>query len=90
MSESARYTVEWSAVAEKALMKLPKEVRKRLIDAAEQLAFNPRPRGSIKMEGKGSRYRIRSGTYRIIYEVQDNILKVLIIKVGDRKEVYRQ
>ncbi len=52
------------------------------------LANKPRPSGYIKLKGRQG-YRIRQGSYRIIYEIFDNILTVRIIRIGHRKDVYR-
>ncbi len=51
------------------------------------LEINPRPFGYIKLKGRDA-YRIRVGNYRIIYEIHDAILKVIIIEAGDRKDIY--
>jgi mRNA interferase RelE/StbE len=90
MGEGVSYTVKWSSAASKVLRKLPQRVSQRLVKAADRLAVNPRPRGCIRLEGKSGQYRIREGDYRLIYEVRDDILVVLIVKVGDRKDVYRE
>jgi mRNA interferase RelE/StbE len=49
---------------------------------------DPRPPGSEKLSGQ-ERYRIRQGLYRIIYEINDDVLMVVVVKAGHRKEVYR-
>ena len=54
------------------------------------LADDPRPPGAEKLAGVGDKYRIRQGNYRILYEIQDDILVVTVVKIGDRKEVYRR
>lgn len=59
----------------------------RLRNAIEQLAENPRPQGCKKLKGR-SGYRIRQGTYRIIYEIHDKQLVVLVIDLGTRQSVY--
>lgn len=51
------------------------------------LETNPRPFGYKKLKGREA-YRIRVGNYRIIYEIEDKILKVTVIDAGDRKEIY--
>ena len=53
------------------------------------LVENPRPQGCVKLTGEESLYRIRVGEYRIIYQIQDAVLLVLIISIGHRREVYR-
>lgn len=89
MAERARYTVTWSSSAARMLRKLPQRVNERLVEAADRLGVDPRPHGCKKMEGTKSQYRIREGAYRIVYDVRDDVLVVLIVKVGDRKDVYR-
>lgn len=58
----------------------------RHIDA---LATEPRPPGCVKMSGIERTYRIRVGDYRIIYEIRDNVLIVLVLRIGHRREAYR-
>lgn len=53
------------------------------------LQYNPRPQGVKKLAGETQLYRIRKGNYRIVYTFQDKELVVLVVKIGDRKEVYR-
>ena len=63
--------------------------RQRIIGKIRSLAANPRPQGSEKLAGYGDRYRLRQGSYRIIYLVDDEDREVMIFKVGHRKDVYR-
>jgi len=58
-------------------------------DAIASLAVNPRPQGYKKLKGTNA-YRIRSGNYRIIYEIHDNIITIVVIDVGHRREIYRR
>ncbi len=53
------------------------------------LATNPRPPGCIRLQGGGERYRIRVGDYRIIYQIQDAVLIVLVLDIGNRRDIYR-
>ena len=62
--------------------------RRRGVDRIERLAEDPRPRGCVKLAREGY-YRIRQGRYRIIYEIRDAELVVLVVRVGDRRDVYR-
>jgi mRNA interferase RelE/StbE len=73
---------ELAAVASKA-------DRERLVTRVQELAINPRPRGSEKLAGYIDRYRIRQGNFRIIYLIDDAADAVTIFKIGDRKDVYR-
>lgn len=61
----------------------------RLRDAISGLASNPRPPDCLKMQGGDGLYRVRVGDYRIIYEIQDAVLVVLIVQIGNRREIYR-
>jgi mRNA interferase RelE/StbE len=64
--------------------------RARIMDKIHQLARNPRPHGSKKLEGLYERYRLRQGDYRILYEIRDEVLIVTVVHVGHRKDVYRR
>lgn len=84
-----RYRVDLSAAAERELRKADLAVRPRLAEALRGLADNPRPHGSIKMAGPRPRYRVRVGDYRIVYEIADHVLIVTVLRIGNRREVYR-
>jgi len=75
--------------AEKELLALPKAQAFRVKAAIEGLADNPRPKGCKKMSGSTDDYRIRVGSYRVVYSVSDAEVTVWVIKVGHRKDVYR-
>ena len=66
-----------------------KKTRQRIVERIQALADNPRPPGCEKLSGYRDRYRLREGQYRIVYSIEDKALLVYIVKVGDRKEVYR-
>lgn len=83
------YTVSVDKLAQKFLNALTdKRLYQRLSLAIEDLAKNPRPQGSVKLKGS-SYHRIRVGNYRIIYQVKDKILVVLVVSIGHRRDVYR-
>jgi mRNA interferase RelE/StbE len=84
------YEIQFKSSAWKAFNKLEGEARGRIAEAVMSLAENPRPRKARKLSGKGDFYRIRSGDYRVIYEVREKALVVLIVKVGHRREVYKK
>jgi mRNA interferase RelE/StbE len=88
MTEQGRYTVKVSDDAERALEKLPKKHVDRIIKKLETLESTPRPRGCEKLDSND--YRVRVGSYRIIYSVEDAILVVLVIDIGPRKDIYRR
>ena len=63
--------------------------RQRIVEKVQALAASPRPQGSEKLAGYADRYRVRQGSYRIIYLVDDERREITIFKVGHRKDVYR-
>ncbi len=87
---NTKYTVQLQKKASKQLESLSRRsIYLRLRKAIDALAENPRPSGCKKMETKKEQYRIRIGEFRIIYDIDDSVRIVDIIKLGDRKEVYR-
>jgi mRNA interferase RelE/StbE len=84
---SCRIAVERSAA--KALKKIPKPDRKRIVEKIDSLAENlPNP-DTTKMKGNNPFHKVRTGDYRIIYEVQEQVLVILIVKIGHRKDIHR-
>lgn len=83
------YSILLAPPAERQLKALAEATQKRIITRLKSLQRNPRPQGVKKLAGEGNLYRIRDGSYRIIYTIQDKELIVLVVKIGDRKEVYR-
>jgi mRNA interferase RelE/StbE len=83
-----RYDVLIEPVARRALGKLPRDVQARLMARIEALSINPRPSGVVKLSGHEA-YRIRVGDYRVIYAMVDDRLLVLVVDVGNRRDVYR-
>jgi len=84
----ASYSIEIKRSAAKELAELPKQDRLRVIARIENLAHDPRPSGSEKLSGQ-ERYRVRQGDYRILYEIHDHVLVVVVVRFGHRREVYR-
>ena len=84
------YEIRIKASALKAIKKLGKQIRGRIVARIVELADDPRPRGCTGLSGPGPFYRVRVGDYRIIYEVEDDVLVVLVLKVGHRRDVYRR
>ncbi|MDK2409582.1 type II toxin-antitoxin system RelE/ParE family toxin [Aphanizomenon sp. PH219] len=85
-----KYQIEFTKGAVKQLKKLPTDIRERIDLRIQELAIEPRPDGVKKLESELSIYRIRIGDYRVIYQIQDDILLVTIVKAKHRREVYRQ
>jgi mRNA interferase RelE/StbE len=84
-----RYEIIIKPAAEKSLDKIPHPVRRRIADAMEELRVNPRPAGVLKLVGYDNLWRIRIGDYRVIYEIHDDRLVILVLRVAHRKDVYR-
>lgn len=66
-----------------------KKNRQRIVTRILALAREPRPVGCEKLGGESNRYRVRVGRYRVVYSVADAELLVLVVRVADRKDVYR-
>jgi len=71
------------------MKKLSADILKRVIKALVKLEQEPRPPGVKKLSGEDELYRIRVGDYRIVYQIRDNELVVLVVRVAHRREVYR-
>ena len=85
-----KYNVLIAASAAKELESIDgKANRARIVRAIRALAHNPRGPGSEKLSETGARYRIRVGTFRVVYAVDDDKRAVDIVKIGHRREVYR-
>lgn len=84
------YKIEFKRSAAKALKKVPKRDRKRIYDKIDRLAENLPDPNITKMKGDNPFHRIRVNDYRIIYETQNDILVILVIKIGHRKDIYRK
>jgi mRNA interferase RelE/StbE len=83
------YRVELKPSAQVALAKMPQPHRRRIAKRIDRLAENPRPRGVEKLAGVESLYRIRIGDYRVVYQIHDDVLLVLVVRIGGRGDVYR-
>ena len=83
------YSILLAPPAERQLKAFPQAVQKRLVKRLKGLQANPRPQGVKKLAGEDDLYRVREGNYRIIYTIRDKELIVLVLKIGDRKEIYR-
>lgn len=74
--------------AEKQLAKLPRETIERLGEVIRGLAAEPRPSGCRKLRGRRG-YRLRAGSFRVVYEIDDATRTVTVLDIGHRREVYR-
>ena len=84
-----KYRIEVKRSAAKALKKIPKPDRRRISEKIDSLAEELPSLEITKLKGDNPFHRIRVGDYRIIYEIQDEVLVILIVKVGHRKDIYR-
>jgi mRNA interferase RelE/StbE len=83
-----KYRLVFKKSVSKDLRALPKKDIACILKCIQSFAEEPRPQGCEKLSGL-ERYRVRQGVYRIIYEIQDDLLTVVVVKVGHRREVYR-
>ncbi len=84
----AKFDLVFKELVSRDLKEIPKQDVQWILKRIDALRDEPRPQGSVKLSGKGY-YRVRQENYRIIYEIQDSQLVVILIKVGHRREVYR-
>ncbi|MBN4066620.1 type II toxin-antitoxin system RelE/ParE family toxin [Simkania negevensis] len=90
MSNLNKYKVQFNKRYLKDLQKIPRADQRQIRESILSLADNPRPSGCKKLKGsKGFLYRVRWGDYRVVYTIQDDVLIVLVIAVGHRRDVYR-
>ncbi len=83
----AKYKIFIKKLAANELENIPKKDLQKIVKRIQSLAENPRPRASQKLSAQ-ERYRIRQGSYRIVYYIQDKELAVQIFKIGHRREIY--
>jgi len=86
------FTLKFTPAALRELERLDPNILRKVFSDIEKLKENPRPHGVEKLETNEKLYRVRVGpgqNYRAIYQIRDELLLVLVVKVGNRKEVYR-
>lgn len=83
------YRVTLAPSAARQLRTFDPHVRRRIQGVLELLADEPRPPSATRLVGGSGEWRVRTGDYRIVYEIQDDILLILVLAVGHRREVYR-
>jgi len=83
------YTVLFKPSADKQLQRLPKDAQKRIVRAVEALADDPQPSGAVKLAGEDNLWRIRVGSYRVVYAIDEDKLIVLVLRIAHRKDIYR-
>jgi mRNA interferase RelE/StbE len=84
-----RHRVLFQSSAARQVRKLTPDLQKRIVAKAEALAADPRPPGCEKLQSPTPFWRVRIGDYRIVYEIKDDVLLVLVVRVAHRREVYR-
>jgi mRNA interferase RelE/StbE len=84
------YSVEFTKEAAKQIRLLPRKIRRQVSDKIALLERDPFPSGSKQLQPKDRLSRLRSGAYRIIYQVDGRRLLILVLKIGNRKEIYRK
>jgi mRNA interferase RelE/StbE len=92
-SKNPSFTLDFTPAALRELEKLDPNVGRKVFSDIEKLKENPRPYGTEKLETRDKLYRIYVGpgkNYRAIYQIRDEVLLVLVVRVGDRKDVYRR
>ncbi len=85
----ADYTFTFARSARKELEKLPVGVAERILERIELLAGDPRPHGSVKLQGHKNLWRIRAGDYRVIYSINDAARIIDVSVIRHRRDVYR-
>jgi mRNA interferase RelE/StbE len=83
------YRIEVAPAAVRHLRKLDPPTRRRIQAVIELLATEPRPPGAKRLVGGEGEWRVRTGDYRVVYEIRDDALVLLVLAVGHRREVYR-
>ncbi len=83
------YTVEFRPSVLKAVKKFPKKDLVKIRSRIEEISLNLPDPATTKMSGNNDFHKVRCGIYRIIYEIHDNRLLILVVKIGHRKDVYR-
>ena len=81
------YTITFKSSADRDLERISETDRNRIIKRIDLLSYNPRPPGVVKISGKENKWRIRVGKYRVIYEIHDDQLVIIVIKVDRRDDV---
>jgi len=84
------YRIALAPAAARQLAKLDPTARRRVQAAIELLSNEPRPAAAKKLVGGAGEWRVRTGDYRIVYQIDDGVLLILVVAVGHRREIYRR
>ena len=82
------HSIKIEPAPRKFLDNLDAQTSRRITQTIHKLSSNPRPRGCKKLKGRDA-YRIRVGDYRVVYEIYDDVLVILVVRVAHRREVYQ-
>ena len=85
-----KYRIEFKRSAAKALKKILRSDRRKIRERIDSLAENLPDPVTTKMKGDNPFHKVRVGDYRIVYEIQESLLVILVLKIGHRKDVYRR
>ncbi|MBW2265576.1 MAG: type II toxin-antitoxin system RelE/ParE family toxin [Deltaproteobacteria bacterium] len=85
-----RYSVEFRPAVLKSMKRLAKKALRRIRKKIDDLAKNLPDPATTKMKGNNTFHKIRAGDYRIVYEIHEDRLVILVVKVGHRKDVYKR
>jgi len=83
------YQIVMTVEARRNMLALPKDIVRRAHVCILALAEEPRPPKTKKLKGTGDQWRVRVGDYRIIYQIEDDRLLIVVIRIGHRREIYR-
>lgn len=83
------FRLEYKSSVKKELRRLAKTDRVAIIHKIESLKEEPHPEGSAKLKGSRDLYRVRHGDYRVIYQIRKAVLIIIIIRIGHRREIYK-
>ncbi len=83
------YRLEYKSSVKKELRELSRVDRIAIVHKIELLRSQPRPEGSAKLKGSRDLFRIRHGDYRVIYHIKKEVLIIIIIRIGHRREAYK-
>jgi len=84
------YRVTLAPAAKRQLRKFDPQARRRIQAAIDLLAAEPRPPAATRLVGGAGEWRVRTGDYRIVYEIHDEELIVLVLRVGHRRNIYQE
>ena len=85
-----KYVIKFRPAVEKDIRHLPQKELIRIKRKIESLAENLPDRSTTKMKGNNNFHKVRVGDYRIVYEIHDDVLVMLVVKIGNRKDIYKK